>query len=68
MRAATFADALILSSWLSRFTTSGPVEFMGGVPVFWRQLKLGHAKREFVHNPDMRASGIALLSADPSSK
>jgi predicted O-methyltransferase YrrM len=43
----------------------GPVEFVGGVPEFWRQLKRGHSTREFVHDPRQQGLGIGLLRADP---
>jgi predicted O-methyltransferase YrrM len=43
----------------------GPVEFVGGVPEFWRQLKRGHSTREFVHDPGQQGLGIGLLRADP---
>jgi predicted O-methyltransferase YrrM len=43
----------------------GPVEFVGGVPEFWRQVKRGHSIREFVHDPGQQGLGIGLLRADP---
>jgi hypothetical protein len=46
MRAATFADALFgARAYRVSRHRSGPVEFVGGVPEFWRQLKRGRSTR-----------------------